>query len=250
MRSPRGTRRHRPDGPVTAFVVVALLLLGACATDVGAIPDQESGIAPPPMPVGPEGAQTYAAGIQTGDGADSDGAGSSQAPREVPWTPGHWELPTEGAQPVGLWVPRIDVTAPMRGLGLYRDGTLEVPEEWDVAGWYTGGPRPGSYGPAVIAGHVDSRTGPAVFHRLGELRRGDLVHVAYDDGFVSTFVVVGSERVDKDAFPTARVYGDTQEPELRLITCGGQFDRSARSYGENVIVYATIYATWWSDDAG
>ena len=111
---------------------------------------------------------------------------------------------------------------------------------FDLAGWWAGG-TPAAYpGPTVIVGHVDSTEGPAVFFRLRELEAGDEIEVIDDHDNVQTFVVVESETYDKNAFPTERVYGNTEGPTLRLITCGGDFDQSARSYRSNVVVYAEV----------
>ena len=118
------------------------------------------------------------------------------------------------------------------------DRTLEVPTDYGDTGWWSGGSRPGETGPAVIVGHVDSQTGPAVFYRLGELRKGDKVVVVRRDGSRARFTVQGSERFPKDEFPTARVYSRTDGPTLRLITCGGAFDSSTGHYVDNTIVYA------------
>lgn len=219
------------------MVLVLLLALAACSPadasfEGSAVPDRASGIEPPALP---------SAATSTSPWASIDNPG------EVPWEPGVWAPPRDGARPVGLWIPRIEVAAPMRGLGLNDDESLEVPSEWDMTGWYVGGPRPGELGPAIVSGHIDSRSGPAVFHELDEMGRGDLAHVVYEDGSVITFVALESERAPKDAFPTARVYGDTERPELRLITCGGSFNRAVRSYEDNVIVYATVYAAWHLD---
>jgi sortase (surface protein transpeptidase) len=142
------------------------------------------------------------------------------------------------AIPVGIEIPAIGVRAPIIRLGLNRDRSLEVPEDFGDTGWWTGGSRPGETGPAVIVGHVDSRTGPAVFYRLRELGRGDEVVVVRRDGSRARFTVQGSERYPKDKFPTMRVYGPTDGPTLRLITCGGAFDSSTGHYVDNWIVYA------------
>lgn len=239
---------------LVALIAVSCLIAAGCSEAGTNLPDHASGMDAPEIP---REAQVNAATVDV-DGTVEDerpehasGLEAPQPPRtaEVPWTPGSWELPPEHAAPAGLWIPRIDVSAPMRSLGIASDGSLEVPDAYDMTGWYAGGPRPGVHGPAVVAGHVDSRAGPAVFSRLGQLQRGDLVHVVYEGGFVSTFVVQAKERVDKDAFPTARVYGNTERPELRLITCGGRFDRSAGSYEDNIVVYGSIYATWRYDES-
>jgi sortase (surface protein transpeptidase) len=136
-----------------------------------------------------------------------------------------------------LRVPAIDVDAPISGVGLDGDGAMQVPDPGTV-GWYRLGPRPGAPGPAVLVGHVDSRTGPAVFHRLRELRRGDRIVVGHDDGTASTFVVRRIEQHPKTALPVERIWPRTSTPLLRLVTCGGSFDRGRRSYRDNVIVYA------------
>jgi sortase (surface protein transpeptidase) len=143
-----------------------------------------------------------------------------------------------GIHPERIVIPAIGVDADVIDLGLQDDGTMEVPTDFAQAGWFDRGPEPGRVGPAVIAGHVDDRSGPAVFFRLHQLVPGDLIEVHGEDGEVVVFAVRGSEQHAKDEFPTEEVYGGTPGPELRLITCGGAFDRDARSYRDNVIVYA------------
>jgi sortase (surface protein transpeptidase) len=139
---------------------------------------------------------------------------------------------------VRVQVPTIGVDAPVVPLGLDAAGALEAPDGMTETGWWTGGPEPGEAGPAIIAGHVDSREGPAVFFRLRELQTGDRVTVVRADGSQVEFVVERLERHPKDEFPTEAVYGDTPGPTLRLITCGGDFDRSSGHYLDNVIAYA------------
>ena len=109
-----------------------------------------------------------------------------------------------------------------------------------MAGWYTGSPRPGAVGSSVIAGHVDSVRGPAVFYRLGTLRPGERVYVSRADGTMADFSVSRVQTYAKDAFPTAEVYGPAPDPELRLITCGGTFDSTTGHYLSNVVAYATL----------
>ncbi|MDP1803910.1 MAG: class F sortase [Acidimicrobiales bacterium] len=145
-------------------------------------------------------------------------------------------LPGPSGDPLRVRIPSIGVVAPLVRLGLNADRTLEVPG-YEAAGWYTGASRPGNPGPSVIAAHVDSKTGPAVFYRLRDLAPGDLIHVDYHDGSV-TFSVQTSESFPKSGFPTGRVYGPTEGSELRLITCDGTFDRTARSYRSNLVVWA------------
>ncbi len=150
-------------------------------------------------------------------------------------------LPVPTGNPVTIRIPAIGVAAPLVPLGLSPDGTLAVPP-YDKAGWFVHGPRPGERGPAVIAAHVDSRTGPAVFYRLRDLAPGDEVRVEYPDGALA-FVVRSADRFPKSAFPTAEVYGPTSYPELRLITCTGAFDRRERSYLDNLVVWADAATT-------
>jgi sortase (surface protein transpeptidase) len=141
-------------------------------------------------------------------------------------------------RPARLEIPAIGVRAPVIPLGLKPDRSLEVPRRFDQTGWWTGGPRPGEPGPAVIAGHVDSTDGPAVFYRLSDLRRGAVIAVVRRDGSRARFTVQRSERYPKAHFPTARVYAPTRGPTLRLITCGGAFDHSTGHYVDNTVVYA------------
>jgi hypothetical protein len=144
------------------------------------------------------------------------------------------------APPVHLRIPAIGVSAAVVRLGLEPDGTLQVPRDFDDSGWYTGGPAPGETGPAVIAGHIDSHSGPAVFYRLRELRPGDQITVGRADGSSVRFAVDGVAQYPKRAFPTEAVFGPSPDPILRLISCGGSFDRSQRSYRDNVVVTARL----------
>ena len=155
-------------------------------------------------------------------------ARACQAPRPVP-------------RPVSLTIPLIGVQTGLITLGLTSSGALEVPSlsEASVAGWYTGSPRPGAIGSAIIVGHIDSYLGPAVFVRLDQLRPGDKVYVKRADGTLVEFRVTSVQTYLKDHFPTQAVYGPTPDPELRLITCGGAFDYATGHYLSNIVVYAT-----------
>ena len=152
----------------------------------------------------------------------------SQAPR------------TGAAAPVRVRLPAIGVDSTLVDLDVDGAGVLVPPSDFGSAGWYSRGPVPGEVGPSVIAGHVDSYRGPAVFFRLGELAPGDDVLVDRADGTAVHFIVSDTQRFPKDAFPTEEVYGPTAQPVLRLITCGGQFDRDLRSYRDNVVVTAVL----------
>jgi sortase (surface protein transpeptidase) len=179
------------------------------------------------------------------DATSSPATTSSTAPpaptTDAPGTPS--AEASAVAAPVSVRIPAIDVTSELMDLDLNDDGTVEVPplEADDRAGWYQRGPAPGATGPAVILGHVDSAEyGPGIFFDLGALQPGDEVEVARADGTVAVFAIDRVERHPKDDFPTITVYGNTPDAQLRLITCGGDFDSGARSYEDNVIAFATM----------
>jgi hypothetical protein len=162
------------------------------------------------------------------------GTGSTTAP---PTTTGLGR-----STPARIEIPRIGATSTLTSLGLNQDQTVEVPpiEQRMQAGWYSNGPTPGEVGPAVVLGHVDGQGKPGIFFRLRELRPGDKILITRDDGRTLTFVVERVQQVAKAEFPSDEVYGDTSRPELRLITCGGSFDHSAKSYRDNTIIYAVL----------
>ena len=144
------------------------------------------------------------------------------------------------AVPVGLRIPSIGVDSELVNLGLQADGSLEVPPSGFPAGWYTGAPTPGELGPAIIAGHVDWGGQPGVFVDLRDLAPGDEIEVSRQDGSTAHFRITRVERFDKDDFPTHAVYGDLDHAGLRLITCDGDFDDQARSYRDNLVVFAEL----------
>jgi hypothetical protein len=148
--------------------------------------------------------------------------------------------PAARSVPQRVILPTIDVDSRLEELGLDADRQLVPPADPDRAGWYRNSPTPGELGPAVVAGHVDSTAGPAVFHRLGALRPGDPVRVVRADGRVAVFRVDRVAAYDKDAFPTRDVYGDLPYAGLRLITCGGSYDSDNGGYQANVVVFASL----------
>lgn len=169
---------------------------------------------------------------------DPDGADDDRRARPEPRTRLASDQTAEGEGLFRIRIPTIGVEAPVIGLGLTEDERLEVPARADQAGWWSGGERPGQKGPAVIAGHVDSSTGPAVFYRLRELEPGDMVEVTPRGRPTARFVVDRLENVPKNGFPTREVYGPTSGSTLRLVTCTGSFDESSGHYRDNLIVFA------------
>jgi LPXTG-site transpeptidase (sortase) family protein len=217
-RAIRGRRARRPLA--TTLLVTGLVLLGASAAGL-------------------------AWASQTGRPAAATGT----APR-VPVPQGHvaaapaaMAAPVRVAKPVSLTIPAIGVQTRLVRLGLAADGTLQVPSTTAVAGWYTGSPRPGDAGAAVIAGHVDSYAGPGVFFRLRLLQPGDRVYVRRADGSLAVFRVTDVRMYAKTHFPTVSVYGAVPDAELRLITCGGTFDAATGHYLSNVIVFAALVSS-------
>ncbi|MFM9556960.1 MULTISPECIES: class F sortase [Streptomyces] len=172
------------------------------------------------------------------------------APQAAPTSPAEEAAPVErpadrrqrapGARPVRLLIPEIQVSAPFVPLSVGRNGQLDAPPADDVnlVGWHAEGAVPGETGTAIIAGHVDTATSPAVFAGLGELEKGDVFHVVRSDRTRISFVVDALETFEKDDFPDERVYADADRPEVRLITCAGDYDRKVMDYTENLVVFA------------
>lgn len=156
--------------------------------------------------------------------------------------PDHVDAAVRGrdVRPVRLVVPDASVDSRLIPLGLLPDGAMEVPADAAVAGWYSPGPAPGEPGPAVLAGHVDSTHGPGVFFHLDELAPGDPITVEREDGAQYVFTVTGVEQHPKEALPVDRIWAPSAEPLLRLVTCGGEFDRATGHYTDNVVVFAEL----------
>ncbi|WP_405880455.1 class F sortase [Streptomyces sp. NBC_01136] len=146
------------------------------------------------------------------------------------------------SEPTRLLIPKISVDAPFTTLALDSSGKLRPPpgNDTNLVGWYTKGVSPGEAGAAIIAGHVDTTTSAAVFADLRELEEGDRFKVERADGREASFVVDSAETFAKDDFPDDRVYADTRDAEVRLITCAGDYDHSAKDYTENLVVFAHL----------
>jgi len=210
-------RPARRVGIAGALGVGAVLVLGGCASgDAG------------PSPSG-----------SVGPGPVASAPASEPAPPAAPAPSEPAPVVGVGADPTRVTVPAIGLDEPLIGLGIAETGAMEVPVDADDVGWFTGGGRPGGRGPTVIAAHVDSTTGPAVFARLSELVPGDEVSVTSVTGTAVRYVVDEVLDVPKAEFPTGRVFGAQPTDQLRLITCGGVFDRGSGHYDQNRVVFAS-----------
>lgn len=238
-------KKHSTAGRRGGFLAIAVAVVGIVGglSFIGiALASQESGAQPS---VANEGSGSTLARVVTSDAwlnetlpailpmplmgpsSDSDVVGPTMA----------------RSKPVALDIPAIDVHSDLQDLGLESDGALEVPAgpHYDEAAWYRYSPTPGSLGPAVLLGHIDSATnGPSVFFRLGELKPGDEVSVTRADGSAAIFIVDKVHSYPKDDFPTELVYGDIDHAGLRILTCGGAFDDAAGHYLNNVVVFASL----------
>lgn len=176
---------------------------------------------------------------------DRAAAGTTTTPSSVSSIPAPVAtLPTPAVPPLSIDIPSIGVHSDVIDVGLNLDRTLEVPQpgpDYNKAAWYRYSPTPGQVGPSIIEGHVDSASdGPSVFFRLGALRPGDQVDITLVDHSVAMFKVDGVRAYPKSEFPVEDVYGNTDVPALRLITCGGPFNSRTQRYDNNVIVRASF----------
>ncbi|AOW85414.1 class F sortase [Streptomyces olivaceus] len=164
----------------------------------------------------------------------------TSAPPASPASPAGRALPR--AKPERLLIPEISVDAPFTDLAIGKNGQLKPPpaDDTNLVGWYAGGVSPGEKGTSVIAGHVDTKTSAAVFARLDRLNEGDVFKVERADGRTASFTVDSLETFEKDDFPSERVYGDADRPEVRLITCAGDYDHKVKDYTDNLVVFAHL----------
>ncbi|MFF0413828.1 class F sortase [Kitasatospora sp. NPDC004745] len=238
-------RRARPGAPGpgplrrTAFGAAGLacLVLGTAlavsgrSTPVVRVEPSVHGRADGPATgTAPSGGPTAGTGATGGSAAGTGATTPPPAPK-----------PFAASAPTRLLIPSAGVDAPVTGLGLNPDGTVEVPaaDRAGEVGWYRNGPTPGETGPAVLIGHYDTAHGPAVFQRVPKLRPGDLIQVRRADGGTVGFRVRELLQAAKDRFPTETVYGDTPAPALRLITCGGRIGTDGH-WTDNIIVLADL----------
>lgn len=251
-----GARRPFAVATVLAAMAFAVSACSSSTATTGSSPDRSAGASaarstaarptaeqPTAAPSAPAGSAA-ASSPPAADSSSPAGPGASSG-GQVTSTPGLQlqgprPLPSRAQlSPVRVRIPAIGVDSTLQHLKTVR-GVLQPPTDPLRAGWWAGGPVPGEPGPAVIAGHLDSYTGPAVFIDLGALHPGDLVDVTRSDATTAVFVVDSVQTYEKSAFPSQAVYGPTPGSALRLITCGGTFDRAKQLYLANVVVFATL----------
>jgi sortase (surface protein transpeptidase) len=164
---------------------------------------------------------------------------AAPVPASVPVT-----APFKGLRPTSVKIPKIGAESSLLAVAVKTDGSISVPSVHTPmqAAWYKLSPVPGDVGPAIVLGHVDGDKKPGIFYKLKELAPGDEVDIDRSDGRKLKFVVDRVTQVPKDTFPKDAVYGNSDKPELRLITCGGAFDHAEHSYKDNIVVYANLVA--------
>ncbi|MFC5959648.1 class F sortase [Streptomyces pratens] len=206
----------------TATLVLAVSLLGSRGD-------------PPADALGSHAPPATSAAAATAASAASTAASASAEDR-----PAGKHLPRSA--PTRLRIPDINVDAPFTDLAIAASGELDAPppDDTNLVGWFAGGASPGERGTSIIAGHVDTKASAAVFARLSELEKGDRFEVERADGRKAEFVVHHAESFAKDDFPDKRVYADTDVAQVRLITCSGEYDRKAKDYTENLVVFAHL----------
>ena len=210
------------------IAIVAFVATGRPARPVQPATGHFPAAAPPPL-----AAVTPTARVTAG-GLPALPHGPTGPAHAAPSATAHTSPPTR------LVIAAIGVDTGLESLGRLPDGTLQAPAQWGVAGWYAAGVRPGDPGPAVIVGHVDSVHGPAVFYRLRNLHLGAVALVRQQTGATLRFIIDSVDSYPKTSFPTEAVYGPTPLPELRLVTCTGEFDWAAHSYLDNLVVSAHL----------
>lgn len=215
--------KSRTSLNLTVLCAVALLVLAVSL--FGGENSSSDGARPPHARHAPQ------AGHASTEASTEASAGERPAGRHLP-----------PSRPIRLLIPKIRVSAPFIPLEIGRAGELEAPPSDDVnlVGWHAEGASPGETGTSIVAGHVDTATSPAVFAELSELEKGDVFHVVRADGRRPTFVVDSVETFAKDDFPDERVYADTPEAQIRLITCAGAYDRTVKDYTENLVVFGHL----------
>lgn len=233
----KGGNRVVPLTMIATVGLIGMVLVGAGV----------KGEAPPPSP--PVSEAAVASGAPSSDiivpeAGTQPGKKDSSAPL-FSSDPG--DLMLKKSQPTKLTIPTIDVDTNLMNVGLQNDGSIGVPplQADSPAGWFDRGPAPGEKGPAVILGHVTAlnQQGPAVFFKLGALRKNDEISVTREDGKVAVFTVTRIVQTSKPDFSSIDTYGNTDDAQLRLITCGGSFNKQTGRHADNIVVHAKLTST-------
>jgi LPXTG-site transpeptidase (sortase) family protein len=224
-----------------SLALIFLLTLSAC----GGFAAQESAVAAAPL-------ADYPAPTNSAEPAPVDAvrAGTNEtttvselASRTRPLGSAILQPPGEAIpMPVGLRIDSLDIAdAAVVDVGVERNGEMEIPGATEI-GWYRFGSSPGEPGSAVLAAHIAFNGRDGVFRNLDEIAVGDIVEVLYDDGSSQRFEITETAQYAKDELPINRVFAKDGSPELTLITCGGDFNRSLNGYTDNVVAYAAPVA--------
>ncbi|WP_406087262.1 class F sortase [Kitasatospora purpeofusca] len=223
---------------------VGLLLIYNSVDSVPADDAAAAAAAPPAAVASAAPGPATATGPATGAAAATGPAPTAPAgaAATAPAAPVKAAAPLKRSKPARLRIPQLNVDAPFTELTLSPAGQLNAPppDDKNLVGWYRDGVTPGERGAAVVAGHVDTTKGPAVFLLLSLMLPGNKVEIRRADGTVAVFSVDAVETFAKDAFPDQKVYGKTPDAQLRLITCGGTYDKKRRDYLDNVVVFAHL----------
>lgn len=225
------------------LLAVAALLMGRyfttptppeVASGLGSIPAATAQAVPGPAPSG-----TASPPVP----ATPKARAAAKPPPAAPTRPAPSPSTMKAATPLSINAPTVEITSSLGQVAMNPNGTIEVPTNPDQAAWYRLGPTPGQLGPAVIVGHLDSIKGPAVFYRLSSLRPGQIINITRSDKTVAHFRIDAINTYRRDHFPTQAVYGPINYAGLRLITCGGAYNKNAKAYDSNVVVFATLIHT-------
>lgn len=232
--------RRGSRSTVLLTLLAAVLAIGGLLAIGGFVWAQPQ--SPPQPPAAVAAATAPASSAPSTQSAPSTASTPSTSPSPTPTTLGPV---LARSKPVTLDIKSIGVHSTLMTLGTNADGSVQVPSLLGgaPAGWYRGSPTPGQLGPAVILGHVDDDKGPAVFYDLGALKPGAKVSVTRADHSVAVFKISKVASYYKDQFPTLEVYGNTYRAELRLITCGGTFNKAIGHYDHNIVAYATLVSS-------
>lgn len=165
---------------------------------------------------------------------------STRVTTAVTTTPVSENLNSEIGDPQTLIIPKLDINVEIEKVGYDEKNRMGVPSDWDGVGWFMYGPKPGATGKSVLAGHLDSPSGAAIFWDLNKLSVGDEVHVIDQNGITRVFDVYNMETLSDEDFPVNDVFGSGPTPDLNLITCEGTFDKNQKNYSHRLVVFTRL----------